>query len=186
MIYKEESLVNNDYQPAYSDDDILYEELSESIEKDRFYDFIVESVFDNDELTLESKYYFKKEIINEDIKVGENEIAQVIGTNVNNLKNIKSVEKLRDLLRTCNEKEQEERDKLDRARAEEKGKITVIINMIKKAIRWIKERLLRFKDTVVDTVTNSPSGYSGAVREYKKNAENSINPSRIRSNIGYH
>ena len=43
--------------------------------------------------------------------------------------------------------------------------------MIKKAIRWIKEKILRFKDTVVDTVTNRPAGYSGAVREYKKNVE---------------
>lgn len=185
MIYKDKSLLNDENQFAYSDDDILYDELSESIEKDRFYDFIVESVFDIDELTLESKYYFKKEIINESINVGENEISQVLGITVNDLKNTKSVEKLRNLLRTCNQKEQEEKDKLDRARAEEKGKIAVIINMIKKAIRWIKEKILRFKDTVVNTVTNRPAGYSGAVREYKKNVENSISPSRIRSNIGY-
>ena len=153
MIYKDKSLLNDDYQPAYSDDDILYDELSESIEKGRFYDFIVESVFNNDELTLESKYYFKKEIINESMNARDSQMAQVLGIDPNNLQNIDDlVEKLKKLLKSCTKKLQDEKIKLDMAsRSDQKGKIAKIINMIKKAIIWIKEKYYEFLDAVIDT-----------------------------------
>lgn len=153
MIYKNESLLNDENQFAYSDDDILYDELSESIEKGRFYDFIVESVFDNDELTLESKYYFKREIINESTNTKVNEISQALGIDTNNLKNIDDlVEKLKKILKICTKKLQDEKIKLDMAsRSDQKGKIAKIIDMIKKAIIWIKEKYYEFLDTVIDT-----------------------------------
>lgn len=154
MIYKDKSLLNDENQFAYSDDDILYDELSESIEKGRFYDFIVESVFDNDELTLESKYYFKKEIINESINSREDEMYhKALGIDTNNLKNIDDlVEKLKKILKICTKKLQDEKIKLDMAsRSDQKGKISKIIDMIKRAIKWIKEKYYEFLDTVIDT-----------------------------------
>ena len=154
MIYKDKSLLNDENQFAYSDDDILYDELSESIEKGRFYDFIVESVFDNDELTLESKYYFKKEIINESMNTREDEMYyKVLGIDSNNFKSVDDlVEKLKKLLKSCTKKLQDEKIKLDMAsRSDQKGKIAKIIDMIKRAIIWIKEKYYEFLDTVIDT-----------------------------------
>ena len=154
MIYKDKSLLNDENQFAYSDDDILYDELSESIEKGRFYDFIVESVFDNDELTLESKYYFKREIINESTNSREDEMYyKVLGIDSNNFKSIDDlVEKLKKLLKNCTKKLQDEKIKLDMAsRSDQKGKIAKIIDMIKRAIIWIKEKYYEFLDTVIDT-----------------------------------
>ena len=154
MIYKDKSSLNDENQFAYSDDDILYDELSESIEKGRFYNFIIESVFDNDELTLESKYYFKREIINENTNSREDEIYhKALGIDSDNFKSIDDlVEKLKKLLKSCTKKLQEEKDKLNRAaRSDEKGKIAKIIDMIKRAIIWIKEKYYEFLDTVMDT-----------------------------------
>ena len=152
MIYKDKSLLNDDNQFAYSNDDILYDELSESIENGRFYDFIVESVFDNDELTLESKYYFKREIINESMNARDNQMAKALGINSDNFKSIDDlVEKLKKLLKSCSKKLQDEKIKLDMAsRSDQKGKISKIIDMIKKAIIWIKEKYYKFLDTVMD------------------------------------
>ena len=98
--------------------------------------------------------YKDKSLLNESTNSREDEMYhKALGIDSSNFKSIDDlVEKLKKLLKNCTKKLQDEKIKLDMAsRSDQKGKIAKIIDMIKRAIIWIKEKYYEFLDTVIDT-----------------------------------
>jgi len=173
VIYKQEDiqLVKEKYVDT---------ELDQAIQEDRLIEFILKDLYGNN-LTLEEQFTYKQEILSEE--VGAKQIAGLIGVSPESLDNMVSVQKCTNMIDRLNDKERKAEDDLDRARAEEKGKFAVIVNMIKKAIAWLKRKLLRIKDSAMDMVKRSPSGYHAAVRGYKEVVDRNTTPDAIKKRI---
>jgi citrate synthase len=173
VIYKQEDiqLVREEYRDA---------ELDQAIQEDRLIEYILEDLYGNS-LTLEEQFTYKQEILSEE--VGAKQIAGLIGVSPESLDNMVSVQKCTNMIDRLNDKERKAEDDLDRARAEEKGKFAVIVNMIKKAIAWLKRKLLRIKDSAMDMIKRSPNGYHAAVRGYGEVIKRETSPDAVKKRI---
>ena len=74
-------------------------------------------------------------------------------------------------------------EKLDRARAEDKGKLATLIHIIKQAIQWIKRKILSIKDSAMDMIQRSPNGYHAAVRGYSAVQNRLASPESVKKRI---
>ena len=173
MIYKQEDiqLVEEDY---------IDTELDQAIQEDRLIEYILEDLYGNN-LTLEEQFTYKQEILSEE--VGAKQIAGLIGVSPESLDNMVSVQAITDKIDRLNNKEREAEAKLERSRAEEKGKLATLIHIIKQAIQWLKRKLLRIKDSAMDMIRRSPNGYHAAVRGYKEVVNRNSSPDAIKKRI---
>ena len=140
-------------------------ELDKAIQEDRLIEYILDESF-NHTLTLEEQFMYKQEILNENLD--ENGISSMMGISQEQLDKLDSVSSITQMIDRLNEKEREEEDKLAKAEADKKGFIHKIIYYIKKAIKWLKRKLLRFKDNAMDLFKRKPSGFHAAVRGAKE------------------
>ena len=173
MIYKQEDiqLVREEYRDI---------ELDQAIQEDRLIEFILEDLYGNN-LTLEEQFVFKQEILSEE--VGAKQIAGLIGVSPEALDNMVSVQSITSRIDSLNNQEREVENQLERARAEEKGKLATLIHIIKQAIQWLKRKLLRIKDNAMDMNKRSPNGYHAAVRGYKEVVDRNTTPDAIKKRI---
>jgi len=173
VIYKQEDiqLVKEEYVDT---------ELEQAIQEDRLIEFILEDLYGNS-LTLEEQFTYKQEILSEE--VGEREIANFIGTTPEKMKNMVSIRKWTSCIDRLNKQERETEEKLDRARAEDKGKLATLIHIIKQAIQWIKRKIISIKDSAMDMIQRSPNGYHAAVRGYSAVQDRLASPDSVKRRI---
>ena len=160
MIYKLE-----DIQPVQEEYEYRDIELDKAIQEDRLIEYVLEETFEH-RLTLEEQFIFKQEILNEDLD--KNGISGIMGISQDQLEKLTSVDSITKMIDKLNEKEREEEDKLAKAEVNKKGFIHKVIYYIKKAIKWLKRKLLRIKDNTMDLIRRTPSGFHAAARGAKE------------------
>jgi len=175
VIYKLENI-----QPIQEEYEYRDIELDKAIQEDRLIEFILEDLYGSN-LTLEEQFTYKQEILSEE--VGAKQIAGLIGVSPESLDNMVSVQKCTNMIDRLNEKERQAEEKLDRSRAEEKGKFATLVHIIKQAIQWLKRKLLRIKDSAMDMIKRSPNGYHAAVRGYDEVVKRETSPDAVKKRI---
>lgn len=155
--------------------DQILTEIEQAIVDNRLYEYVIESVYGADNLTVEDIISMKHEIMNETASVIDIESAkkQVESAKQQFSGDITSEEEAANARKNviAMEKIQREAEQYyERAEAEKKGIFAVIINMLKRAISWLKRKILAAKDFIYDKITGKPKNYSAA-----KRAEENLN-----------